>query len=377
MISFVWSAEHPFYAGNGGSENYTAGHVRELMRRGIPTRIITIGLGENDGRDSFPDITFTSIKSKEKLSDLDDTLVFVTYPLNVRTKRKSYAILHCPPEFTGRRNTLFDLRGFRGKKLLAPSRFAAKLWTTELGGKAVPIPVVYPFAENGFAKVIRPVNTTNKTRILFAGRLKPDKGIYTLLAALHMPEVQALDYTLTVTTAGSQDSDGQLIEPLLRSHPLINVVPARKNAEKMAELMANHDIVLMPSSNIFWKENFGIISVEAQHAGCRVVASNAGGIPETSCGGLVLVKPDDPKSLAIGMSKAALFGPLTTMERHFAIRKFTVAESVGTLLRIISSNDPRYRQYVLPATQGRLVREQLDTTLKGISQFGLRLTGKK
>jgi D-inositol-3-phosphate glycosyltransferase len=152
MISFVWSADHPFYAGTGGSENYTAGQVRELMQRGVQTRIITIGHGENDGREGFPDIPFTSLDSKEQLSELDDTLVFITYPLNVRTKRPSYAILHCPPEATGKRNTLFDIRGFRDKKLLAPSRFAATLWTHEIGSKSLRMPAVYPFAERVFAR---------------------------------------------------------------------------------------------------------------------------------------------------------------------------------------------------------------------------------
>jgi D-inositol-3-phosphate glycosyltransferase len=377
MISFVWSADHPFYAGRGGSENYTAGQIRELMRRGVPTRIITVGQGENDGRDGFPDITFTSVESKEELSELDDTLVFVTYPLNIRTKRQSYAILHCPPEATGKRNTLFDLRGFRGKKLLAPSKFAAKLWARELGSKTLHMPAVYPFAENAFAKAVRSDHTTDKTRILFAGRLKPDKGIYTLLAALHMPEMKALDYELTVTTAGNEDEDGQLIEPLVKAHPLINVVPARRNSEEMAELTASHDVVLMPSSNIFWKEIFGIVSVEAQHAGCRVVASNAGGIPETNCGGLTLVKPDDPKAFAIGIKKAAELGPLTTMERYFATSKFTVTQSVNKLLNIISVDEPQYAQYLLPSKHSGLVREQFDTALQSVSQLGLRLAGKK
>ena len=87
MISFVWSSTFPFWAGAGGSENYTAGQIRELQRRGIKTRILTLGHGENDGRADFPDITFKTLRSKEELSELDDILVFVTYPLDVPTRR--------------------------------------------------------------------------------------------------------------------------------------------------------------------------------------------------------------------------------------------------------------------------------------------------
>src|SRR5688572_31371849 len=98
MISFVWSSKQPFLAGRGGSENYTAGHIRELKRRGIPARIITLGFGEKDGREDFPDIQFKALRFKEELSELDDTLVFVTYPIDLPTKQQSYAILHCPME---------------------------------------------------------------------------------------------------------------------------------------------------------------------------------------------------------------------------------------------------------------------------------------
>ena len=53
MISFVWSPGEPLPAGTGGSENYTVGQVRELNRRGIAARVVTIGLGADDGRDEF------------------------------------------------------------------------------------------------------------------------------------------------------------------------------------------------------------------------------------------------------------------------------------------------------------------------------------
>lgn len=43
--------------------------------------------------------------------------------------------------------------------------------------------------------------------------------------------------------------------------------------------------VVMPSNSHYWHETFGIVSVEAQHAGCRVIASDDGGLPVTDCGG--------------------------------------------------------------------------------------------
>lgn len=63
-------------------------------------------------------------------------------------------------------------------------------------------------------------------------------------------------------------------------------------------LMARHDIVVMPSNSQYWHETFGIVSIEAQHSGCRVVTSDDGGLPETDCDGIVLVSPDNAEALA-------------------------------------------------------------------------------
>lgn len=335
MISFIWSSKFPFIAGSGGSENYTAGQIRELQRRGVDCRILTINHGDDDGRADFPDIAFKSLRDKDELAELDDTIVFITYPLKVKTKRPAYVILHCPPPAFGQIDPLFDLKAFEGKRLIATSRFAARMWARYLGMLSSSIGVVYPFAEPVFAEMERPAANASHTRILFAGRLTPDKGVYTLLASLHLSLMKNLDYSLTFTTAGAHSDDGQIIEAIVRAHPLISLVPARRSPSEMAKLMAEHDIVVMPTTDIFWKESFGIVSVEAQHAGCRVVVSKTGGLPETNCGGVVMAKADDPLSLAQALHKAAALGPLTQAERSYVADRFTITESVDDLLKAI------------------------------------------
>jgi glycosyltransferase involved in cell wall biosynthesis len=269
----------------------------------------------------------------------------------------------------------FDLNGMKGKHLLAPSKFAAKLWGKQLHQAIGRMPAVYPSAEPIFSEIERPQYTPHQPpRILFAGRLSPDKGIYTLLASLHVGSLRGREFELTVTTAGDHNDDGQLIKPLLDAHPKVNVVPACRTPKEMAALMADHDVVVVPSSDIFWKEIFGMVSVEAQHAGCRVVVSDAGGLPETDCGGLVLIKPDDPLSLANGITRAIALGPLTEAERLFAGTKFTVAKSVDKLLSIIEATNHKYETRRSFQKKGALVREQFDYTLRGITQFGGGMT---
>lgn len=362
MISFVWSAAHPFLAGAGGSENFTAGQIRELQRRGIEARIITLGYGRKDGRDQFPDIEFKAIRSKEQLSLLNDTIVFVTYPLNVHTKKPAYTILHCPPASCGVSDTLFNKRAAMrsNMKLIAASRFSATLWEEDLSLPRGHIAVDYPFADAAFREVRRPRYHGHPTRLLFSGRLHPDKGIYTLLAALHILKKAHAAIDLTVTTAGDHSNDGQIVKAILAAHPWIRIVPAGRNAAEVARLMANHDLVVMPSTNIFWKELFGMVSVEAQHAGCRVIASNAGGLPETDCGGLMLVEPDNPQALAEGIIRAAKYGPLRDTERRRASNVFTIEESVEVLLDIIGQPVKTKKAVRIPRLAGGRASKPLE-----------------
>src|SRR5690606_4836122 len=117
--------------------------------------------------------------------------------------------------------------------------------------------------------------------------------------------------------------------------PGIGLVAARKTPAGMAALMADHDIVVMPSNSQYWHETFGIVSIEAQHAGCRVVASDDGGLPETDCGAITLVVPDDADALAHGIREAVALGTVSAGARTHAATRFTVAQSVDDLLAVL------------------------------------------
>ena len=130
------------------------------------------------------------------------------------------------------------------------------------------------------------------------------------------------------------------------------MVATCKTPARMAALMAGHDIVVMPSNSQYWHETFGIVSIEAQHAGCRVIASDDGGLPETDCGGVVLVRPDNAEALAWGIREAVDNGPLSTATRQGAGMRFTVGQSVDTLLKVFAQPLP-----IPPATIVRQLEE--------------------
>jgi D-inositol-3-phosphate glycosyltransferase len=140
--------------------------------------------------------------------------------------------------------------------------------------------------------------------------------------------------------AGADKPQGKIIERLLGEHPRISMVAARKTPATMAVLMAEHDIVVMPSNNQYWHEPFGIVSIEAQHCGCRVITADEGGLPETDCGVVTLVEPNNAEALAWGIRAAIDSGALSPAARQHAGTRFTVEQSVNTLLRCSPSRNP-------------------------------------
>jgi D-inositol-3-phosphate glycosyltransferase len=340
LISFIWSPGNPLPAGTGGSENYTVGQVRELTRRGVAAQVVTVGLGASDGRDDFVGVPFLSLPTLAEVGRLDSTVVFVNEPHTVPTRHPAFLILHNPPPIRKEKRA-FAVEGTRERTLIATSQYAAALWSRYLDVDIATISVVYPFAEPGFAVQPRPGREAGKTRVLFAGRLSPEKGIYTLLETLHIDIIeQDPAITFTATTAGADKPQGKIIERLLDAHPGVCVVPNCRTPTTMAALMARHDIVVMPSNSQYWHETFGIVSIEAQHSGCRVVASDDGGLPETDCGGVVLVSPDNAEALAWAIREAADSGPLSAASRHYAGTRFTARQSVDALLDVFAQPRP-------------------------------------
>jgi len=185
-----------------------------------------------------------------------------------------------------------------------------------------------PFADPIFGGVKRHASI-KKSRVVFAGRLHPDKGIYTLLETMHRLVMFKSSQVVTIVTAGLHVETGATIKRMLKSYPYARLMPARKSILGMANVLSSNDILLMPS---VFAEPFGMLSVEAQHAGCRVVASNIGGLPETNCGLLTLVEPRSPDALMLGIKQALALGPATRKERETAKSYFTLNDSVNSLL---------------------------------------------
>ncbi len=186
MILFVTSAELPFFPARGGTETFTFGVIRELHRRGIEAGVLNVGRTQEDGRDLLPDIPFLDVPNTAALRSLDATLVSVVRPQIAQTKHPAYMMMHVPPISAAYPRSEF-VAAARSQHLITNSAFARAQWATYLDISPADIAIIYPFADPAFATVQRPQKTTTATRVLFAGRLTPEKGVYLLLEALHRP----------------------------------------------------------------------------------------------------------------------------------------------------------------------------------------------
>jgi len=142
---------------------------------------------------------------------------------------------------------------------------------------------------------------TDKTiHVLYLGRLEAAKGVDTLCSAFERLAARFPSLRLDVAGWGA-------LEPSLRerygTHPQI-AFHGPVFGEEKARLLAGCHVVVVPST---WPEVFGNVIVEAYACGKPVIASRAGGIPESVCEGETgwLFPPGDLEALADAIRRVA------------------------------------------------------------------------
>jgi glycogen(starch) synthase len=138
-----------------------------------------------------------------------------------------------------------------------------------------------------------PFEGVGRPRVLFVGRLAPQKGVRALVAAAALIENPSARVLLV--------GDGPEREALEREAERIGVGDRVRFLgffahERLPAAMAHADVLVLPSVY----EELGTVLLEAMWAGLPIVASRTGGIPdviEDGSNGL-LVEPGDPEALA-------------------------------------------------------------------------------
>lgn len=170
-------------------------------------------------------------------------------------------------------------------RFLCPSRFLADM-VVQFGVPASRVAHRPNFLDAGPPPTDRA--RTERPTWLYAGRLAPEKGVdVAIKAARALPGADLLICGTGPETGRLRRQAGDLANVRFLGH-----LPQRVLARHIATARA----VVVPSR---WYENFPYAVLEAQAAGCAVVASRIGGIPEQIDDGVdgMLVPPDDPQAL--------------------------------------------------------------------------------
>ena len=125
---------------------------------------------------------------------------------------------------------------------------------------------------------------------LFVGRLSPEKGLKTLLAAWKLLN---RNWSLKIVGEGPLSP---LVEAFCADHPEVEWLGAQPRAE-IGRLMGDAKVLVFPSE---WYETFGRVAIESFAAGTPVIASRLGAMAEVGDEmqtGL-LFKPADAEDLA-------------------------------------------------------------------------------
>lgn len=169
-------------------------------------------------------------------------------------------------------------------------------------------------------------------RLLFLGRLCRNKGIEELLKALSSLRQEYPDIRLYL---GGIWEDQELKQEAERRGDFVTWLGWVKGKEK-EEYLQLCDIFVLPS----YFEGQPVSVLEAMGAGCAVVASQVGGIPQMITEGEtgVLVAPKDAGSLEEGLrrvlSNAELCRHMGEQARKKVEKEFSIESSMDKLLEI-------------------------------------------
>ena len=143
-----------------------------------------------------------------------------------------------------------------------------------------------------------PFSGVGRPRVLFVGRLAPQKGVRALVAAAGLLEDESAQVLLV--------GDGPERPALEREAERLGVNGRLHFVgflahERLPAVMSHADLLVLPSLY----EELGTVLLEAMQAGLPIVASKTGGIPDVIEDGVngMLVPPGDPKAIALAIDR--------------------------------------------------------------------------
>jgi colanic acid/amylovoran biosynthesis glycosyltransferase len=154
-------------------------------------------------------------------------------------------------------------------------------------------------------------------------------GLFDLIDAIKM-----MDFQISMTIVGPAASFHEQIIELLEGHCKSLSITGYREQSEIFKMMREHEVFCVPSH----KEAFGVGNLEAMAAGCKIVSTNVGGIPEAvgTTGVSWLVPPHSPKDLKVALERAFntdIAAHQATVQNHLI--QFTAEKVVRNFKAII------------------------------------------
>jgi glycosyltransferase involved in cell wall biosynthesis len=200
--------------------------------------------------------------------------------------------------------------------------------------------------------------TDEPPRVLFVGRITPEKGVTTLVKALHHVRVMAgLEETkLSMLGVIQEEAFGQDLNRLVEDLDLaseIDFLPPRPRAD-MPAAYAAHDVLAFPSE---WQEPFALTLLEAMASGLPVVSTLRGGSSEIVRDGqnALAFEAGDADGLARKLAwmlmhpdQAAALGAAASDEIHAHFTLDAQVTAIESLLEAVVHRSTRQRAWQPP-----------------------------
>jgi glycosyltransferase involved in cell wall biosynthesis len=172
--------------------------------------------------------------------------------------------------------------------------------------------------------------------VTFVGRIRQDKGVFDLIEAVN--EVRDTIPTVRLECAGDGDIEGALRHVAVRGIRANVHFPGWLAPRRREELLARTTVFVLPSH----AEGLPMSLLEAMAAGCPVIATAVGGIPDVVTDGVngLLVPPGDRDALALALHRLlvdrSLAARLGREARETVRRRFTPEHAMERLDQVYS-----------------------------------------
>ena len=181
-------------------------------------------------------------------------------------------------------------------------------------------------------------SNTKPLKLLFVGRLSPEKRVRDLIAALR----NTTDVSLSIIGDGPQKSELMALANEQKVAEKVFFLGRKKWGEELFTEMKKYDALILPSEN----EGLPLVIAEAMSCGLTVIASNVGGIPE-------IVK-NDVNGILFEKGNVAMLEKSINRLKNPALRHQLVVEALKTAHAFSFDN------------QNRILKNELEIAMRRV-----------